>query len=162
MTKTNEEMSTAIMILKLTALAILCVVVVKMFIHLIIQLTYYCRSRHIERFLSNRSLTAEEYLERHRKVWHHGFKNAPHLRGAGAKAFIWKLLCRARKDIAIRIFENTEGLAFYCFSCYFNPKCETKYYLTCQNCKDERCDKKQSGRLRICKRFACKIRIVND
>ena len=150
------------MILKLTALAILCVVVVRMFIHLIIQLTYYCRSRHIERFLSNRRLTAEEYLERHRKVWHHGFRNAPHLRGAGARAFIRKLLCRARKDIAIRIFENTEGLAFYCFNCYFSPKCDTKYYLTCEYCKDGGCEKKQSGGLRICRRFACKKRIVND
>lgn len=155
-------MSIMIILFELAVLGMLCAVVVRVFIYLIIQLTYFCRSRHIERFLSNRGLTAEEYLKQNRKVWHHGFKNAPHLKGVGAKAFIGKLLRRARKDIAIRIFENTEGLAFYCFNCYFNPKCDMKYYLTCVYCKDRGCDKKLSDGLRICERFACMKRIVND
>ena len=139
-----------------------CILMVQIIAYLIIQIMFYCRSRHVERFLSEREVTAEEYLKQCRRMWHHGFKNSPFLRGPGAKVFIWKVLCRARKDIAIRIFENTEGLALYCFSCYFNPKCETKYYLTCENCKDKGCSKKQSDHLRICKWFACKNRIVND
>ena len=157
----KREMRTSEIILAWTVSGLLSVMMLEM-IYFIIQLKYYCRSRHIERFLSKRGLTAEEYLERHRKVWHHDFKKAPFLKGFGAKAFIWMLLRRARKDIAIRIFEKTEGLAFYCFNCYFNPRCETKYYLTCEHCKDEGCDKKQAGGLRICNRFACKTRIVND
>ena len=155
-------MSTTVIILKLAALVVLCAVVVRLFIHLVIQLTYYCRSRHIERFLSNRGLTAEEYLERNRIAWHRGFRNAPHLQGVGGKAFIKKLLRRARKDVAIRIFESNKDLAFYCFNCYFNPKCDDKYYLTCEYCKDEGCYEEHSNRLRICERFACKRRILND
>ena len=162
MTMTIRNMSTTAIILKLAALVVLCAVGVRLFIHLVIQLAYYCRSRHVERFLSNRGQTAEEYLERNRRVWHHGFKNAPHLRGPGARAFFKKLLRRARKDIAIRIFENTKGLAFYCFNCYFNPKCDTKYHLTCKYCKDESCCRKQSDNHRICEGFACRMRILND
>ena len=155
-------MGTVILIMKIIALLVMCFILARMLSYLKIQLTYYYHSRHIERFLEKKRMSAESYVKENRFIWRHNFEAAPYLRGGGTRAFVWALLCKAREEIAVRNFENTEGLSLYCFSCYFNPNCPIKYHLTCEACKDRQCEKKKKGHVKICNRFMCKVRIVND
>ena len=156
-------MDTIIFVLKVIVLLVMCFILARMLAYLKLQLTYYYHSRHIERFLEKKRMSAEKHIEENSFIWRRNFAKAPYLRGGGTRAFVWSLLCRAREDIAIRNFERIEGLSLHCFSCYFSPRCPIKYHLTCAFCLNaDECQKRQDGREWICGKFMCNTRIVND
>lgn len=149
-------------LIKIVVILLMCHVLFRMLAYFRYQVTYYYHSRHIEKFLEKEKRSAEEYLNKTRFLWHHNFARAPHLRGGGTRAFVWKLLCKAREDIAIRIYESNKELSLYCFSCYFSATCPIKYHLSCHLCQVDICGRKRDGHDRICKHFMCNNRIEND
>ena len=149
--------------LKIVALLVMCHILFRMLAYFRYQVICYYHSQHIGRFLEKKKMSAEEYLNENRFLWHHNFARAPHLRGGGTRAFVRELLCRAREDVAVRNFERNKELSLYCFSCYFCMTCPVKYHLCCRFCLVRDCDKKKkAGHDRICKYFICNNRIVND
>ncbi len=155
-------MDIVILVLKIILILIMCHILSRMVMYTIIQVKGYYYSRNIKKFLDKKQKSAEAFIEEKHYLWRRNFEKAPYLKGGGMRAFVWALICQAREDIAIRNFENTEGLGLYCFSCYFNPKCAIKYYLTCRCCLNNDCELKKRGRDKICKRFRCITRIEND
>ena len=155
-------MDIIVLTLQLLAILLMCLVLIRMLAYLRIQVTYYYHSKHIERFLDKKGVSAEKYIEENCQIWRQDCAKAPYRKGGGTRAFVWALLCRAREDIAIRNFEKTDWLSQYCFCCYFYLQCSLKYHLTCSRCVNPVCDMKSEGRDRICRKFECVTRFEDD
>ena len=155
-------MEQIIFVLQVMAFFVMCFILVKMLAYLKLQLIYYYHSKHIERFLEKKRMSAEKYIEENSFIWRRNFECAPYLKGGGTRAFVWSLLCKAREDIAVRNYERFERLSLHCFCCYFSPKCPIKYHLTCDFCVNTDCQKRRNGREWICEEFECNTRAVSD
>ena len=107
-------------------------------------------------------MTAVEYVEKEADFYEEPTYRFPSLNGFGLRRFYWKMLQKAREEIAVSNFEKNDSLSLYCFGCYFNPVCKRKYCLTCSDCAVESCERRADGHVSVCQKFVCGKRIEND
>ena len=126
------------------------------------QCVYFHWSFRIEKFLRENGMTAVDYVEKEAEFYEEPTYRFPSLNGFGLRRFYWKMLEKARKEIAVSNFEKNDSLSLYCFGCYFNPVCKRKYCLTCSDCAVESCERRADGHVSVCQKFVCGKRIEND
>lgn len=133
----------------------------KLYYYLKMQLLDYWESRHLDKVLAKKSVTAMDYLD-YMHAFNSFFPKSPtKIKGFGSRALCKKLVRRARQEIAICNFENDKELSTYCSNCYYCPVCKQKYRLTCRFCKDTSC--RSCSTDLVCDYFICRDkRVVAD
>lgn len=151
-----------LLVLKIIFIVFMLFLLLRMLTYFRIQVSFYLKSRHIQRFLDSRKMSAREYVQENHDVWAHNFRLAPYLRGGGTRAFVAALLWQARHDLAVERFNGNEKQSLICFSCYMAEVCNIRYDLCCDCCSARDCGKKENGRATICGDFHCRFNIESD
>ncbi len=135
--------------------------VIKLYFYIKMQLHDYWESRHLDKVLAEKSVTAMEYLGKQYAFNRFFGRHAVKASGFGSRALCKQLVRRARQEIAICNLANDRDVRSYCRNCYYCPVCKRKYRLTCLYCKDTACRGNSTDS--ICDDFICRDkRVVAD
>ena len=150
------------MILWCFLLSLLCFFLMDKVYDFLRQCVYFRWSFNIEEFLRKKAMTAVYFVENEPYFYDVPTYRYPSLKGFGLRRFYWKMLQKAREEIAVSNFEKNDSLSLYCFGCYFSHVCRRKYCLTCSDCAVESCERRTGGHVCICRKFVCGRRIETD